>query len=183
MKVYDCFMYWDEDLILDLRFNILDKYVDKFVVVESNKTWQNNPKDLKFDINKFKNFKDKIIYVPVKNMREGDNPWSRENFQRNCISLGLKEALPEDLIIISDADEIPDLENNKIRNIMSNKKYAVFKQLSFYYKLNMHNVTLPYWYGSRISYKKYLKSPQWLRDLKFKKRPFWRIDKLQLNNI
>ena len=47
----------------------------------------------------------------------------------------------------------------------------------------MHNVTLPYWYGSRISYKKYLKSPQWLRDLKFKKRPFWRIDKLQLNNI
>ena len=46
MKVYDCFMYWDEDLILDLRFNILDKYVDKFVVVESNKTWQNNKKDL-----------------------------------------------------------------------------------------------------------------------------------------
>ena len=66
---------------------------------------------------------------------------------------------------------------------MSDKKYAVFKQLSFYYKLNMHNETLPYWYGSRISYKKYLKSPQWLRDLKFKKRPFWRIDKLQLNNI
>ena len=68
MKVYDCFMYWDEDLIVDIRFNILDKYVDKFVVVESNKTWQNNPKDLKFDINKFKNFKDKIIYVPVKNI-------------------------------------------------------------------------------------------------------------------
>ena len=45
--IYDCFSYWDEDLILDLRFNILDKYVDKFVVVESNKTWQNNPKDLK----------------------------------------------------------------------------------------------------------------------------------------
>ncbi len=183
MKVYDCFMYWDEDLILDLRFNILDKYVDKFVVVESNKTWQNNKKDLKFDINKFKNFKDKIIYIPVKNMPEGDNPWSRENFQRNCISLGLEEANPDDLIIISDADEIPNLENNKIKNIMSDKKYAVFKQLSFYYKLNMHNVTLPYWYGSRISYKKYLKSPQWLRDLKFKKRPFWRIDKIQLNNI
>ena len=85
MKVYDCLMYWDEDLILDLRFNILDKYVDKFVVVESNKTWQNNQKDLKFDINKFKNFKDKIIYVPVKNMPEGDNPWSRENFQRSML--------------------------------------------------------------------------------------------------
>ena len=158
MKIYDCFMYWDEDLILDLRFNILNKYVDKFVIVESNKTWQNNHKDLKFDIKKFKNFKDKIIYIPVKNMPEGKNPWVRENFQRNCINLGLKEADPDDLIIISDIDEIPNLENNEIKNIMGNKKYAVFKQLSFYYKLNMQNVTLPHWYGSRISYKKYLES-------------------------
>ncbi len=183
MKIFDCFMYWDEDLILDLRFNILNKYVDKFVIVESNKTWQNNQKDLKFNINKFKQFEDKIIYIPITNMPEGDNPWFRENFQRNCINLGLKEAEPNDLIIISDADEIPNLENNNITNIMFNKKYAVFKQLSFYYKLNMRNKTLPYWYGSRVSFKKYLKSPQWLRDLKFKKRPFWRIDKLQLNNI
>ena len=50
MKIYDCFSYWDEDLLLDLRFNILDKYVDYFVVVEGNKTWQNNPKKLRFNI-------------------------------------------------------------------------------------------------------------------------------------
>ena len=67
-------------------------------------------------------------------MPEGKNPWVRENFQRNCINLGLKEADPDDLIIISDIDEIPNLENNEIKNIMGNKKYAVFKQLSFYYK-------------------------------------------------
>jgi len=183
MKIYDCFMYWDEDLILDLRFNILDKYVDQFVIVESNKTWQNNHKDLKFDFNKFKNFKNKIKYIPVENMPDGDNPWHRENFQRNCISQGLLDANADDLIIISDVDEIPNLESINIKEYMNNKKYAVFKQLSFYYKINMQNATLPFWYGSRISFKKHLKSPQWLRNIKFKKRPFWRIDKIQHNNI
>jgi|TARA_B110001450_G_scaffold109060_1_gene103142 beta-1,4-mannosyl-glycoprotein beta-1,4-N-acetylglucosaminyltransferase len=181
MKIYDCFSYWDEDLLLDLRLNILDKYVDYFVIVEGNKTWQNNAKELRFDINNFINFKDKIIYVPVKNMPDGENPWLRENFQRNCIERGLTNSRPEDLIIISDVDEIPDLTN--IEGYLKSKRYAVFKQKAFYYKLNMQNTTLPYWYGSRVCKKKYLKSPQWLRNLKFKKRPFWRIDKLRLNNI
>ena len=54
MKIYDCFSYWDEDLLLDLRLNILNDYVDYFVIVEGNKTWQNNPKKLQFDIEKFK---------------------------------------------------------------------------------------------------------------------------------
>ena len=62
-------------------------------------------------------------------------------------------------------------------------RYAVFKQLHFYYKLNLQSQRNPYWFGSIICIKKHLKSPQWLRNLKFKKRPFWRIDKLRLNNI
>jgi len=74
MKVYDCFSYLDEDLLLDLRLNILDKYVDYFVIVEGNKTWQNNSKKLQFNIEKFKNFRNKIIYVPVQDMPGGDNP-------------------------------------------------------------------------------------------------------------
>ena len=111
MKVYDCFSYWDEDLLLDLRLNILDKYVDYFVIVEGNKTWQNNPKKLQFNIEKFKNFRDKIIYVPVQDMPGGDNPYKRENFQRNCISRGLKNAEDDDIILISDLDEIPNPEN------------------------------------------------------------------------
>ena len=181
MKIYDCFSYWDEDLLVDLRLNILNEYVDYFVIVEGNKTWQNNYKKLKFDIKKFETFKEKIIYIPVENMPGGENPWVRENFQRNCITRGLRDTNAEDLIIISDADEIPDLNN--IKEYLKDKRYAVFKQKAFYYKLNMQNMTLPYWYGSRICKKKYLKSPQWLRNLKFKKRPFWRTDKYRLNSI
>ena len=181
MKIYDCFSYWDEDLLVDLRLNILDKDVDYFVIVEGNKTWQNNFKKLQFDINNFKKFKDKIIYIPVENMPDGENPWIRENFQRNCIARGLNNSKDDDLIIISDADEIPNLKN--VRDYIKDKRYAVFRQKAFYYKLNMKNITLPDWYGSRICKKKYLKSPQWLRNLKFKKRPFWRIDKYRLNSI
>ena len=68
MKIFDCFSYWDEDLLVDLRLNILNQYVDFFVIVEGNKTWQNNPKELRFNIENFEKFKDKIIYVPVNDM-------------------------------------------------------------------------------------------------------------------
>ena len=94
---------------------------------------------------------------------------------------GLENANDDDVIIISDLDEIPNPK--KLINFKKSMRYAVFKQLHFYYKLNLHSQKNPYWFGSRICVKKYLKSPQWLRNLKFKKRPFWRIDKLDLNNI
>ena len=86
MKIYDCFSYWDEDFLLETRLNILDNFVDFFVIVEGNKTWQNNYKELKFDIKKFDKFKKKIIYVPITDMPDGDDPYLRENFQRNSIS-------------------------------------------------------------------------------------------------
>ena len=181
MKVYDCFSYWDEDLLLEIRLNILNDYVDYFVIVEGNKTWQNNTKKLQFNINNFKKFKDKIIYVPVEDMPDGDDPYTRENHQRNCISRGIKNAQEEDLIMISDLDEIPN--PNKLNFFNIKDRYAVFKQKHFYYKINLQSETNPFWFGSRSCVKKYLKSPQWLRDLKFKKRPFWRIDKFRLNNI
>ena len=181
MKIYDCFSYWDEDLLLNLRLNTLDKFVDYFVIVEGNKTWQNNNKQLKFDINKFSKFKKKIIYIPVEDLPDGDNPYLRENFQRNCIMRGLKDSSENDLIIISDLDEIPNPYT--ISKFKKNMKYAVFKQNHYYYKINLQSQINPNWYGSRICIKKYLKSPQWLRNLKFKRRPFWRIDKYRLNNI
>ena len=181
MKIYDCFSYMDEDLILDLRLNILDKYVDHFVIVEGNKTWQNNKKNLKFDLKKFNKFKKKIIYIPVTDMPDGKDPYLRENFQRNCIMRGLIEAKKDDIIIVSDLDEIPNPK--VIKNFIPNMKYAVFKQKHFYYKFNLQSKNNPYWYGSRICSFKNLKSPQWLRELKFKKRPFWRLDKFRLNNI
>ena len=181
MKIYDCFLYWDEDLLLDLRLNILDKYVDYFVVIEGNKTWQNNHKNFRFDLSKFKKFEKKIIYIQVDDMPGGANPWLRENFQRNCILRGLEKSEKDDLILISDLDEIPN--PNVIKNFNKKMKYAVFKQKHFYYKFNLNSTINPYWYGSRVCLKQFLKSPQWLRDLKFKKRPWWRLDKYRLNNI
>ena len=65
MKIFDCFMYFDEDLILDLRLNYLNKYVDHFVIVESEYSHNGVKREPRFDINKFKNFKDKIIYLLV----------------------------------------------------------------------------------------------------------------------
>tara|TARA_Y100001936_G_C15926103_1_gene586763 strand:- start:54 stop:869 length:816 start_codon:yes stop_codon:yes gene_type:complete len=181
MKIYDCFSYWDEDLLLKIRFNILNDYVDFFVVVEGNKTWQDNPKKLKFNIDNFKEFEKKIIYIPVEDMPKGDNPYLRENFQRNAIERGIRNANEDDIIIISDLDEIPNPKN--FFRFKKSMRYAVFRQLHFYYKLNLQSKQNPFWYGSRICVKKYLRSPQWLRDLKFKKRPIWRIDKFRLNNI
>ena len=179
MKIFDCLIYLDEDFLLDLRFNILNNYVDYFVVVESNRTWQNNKKNFNFDIKKFNKFYNKIIYIKVEDMPDGENPWTRENFQRNCISRGLLKANNQDLIIISDADEIPNPE--KIINFDFKKKYGVFEQKQYYYKLNLLNESNPIWRGSKACIKKYLKSPQWLRELKIKKRSFWRLDKINLN--
>ena len=181
MKIYDCFSYWDEDFLLDIRLNILNDYVDYFVIVEGNKTWQNNFKKYRFDINNFLKFKDKIIYIQVNNLPDGKDPYSRENFQRNSILRGIDKAKSNDLIIISDLDEIPN--PHKISTFNSKMRYATFKQKHFYYKINLQSQKTPFWHGSKICVKKYLKSPQWLRELKFKKRPFWRLDKFRLNNI
>jgi beta-1,4-mannosyl-glycoprotein beta-1,4-N-acetylglucosaminyltransferase len=181
MKIYDCIIFFDENFLLDIRFNILDKFVDYFVVVESNRTWQNNLKKFNFDLKRFEKFSHKIIYIKVEDMPGGSNPWVRENFQRNCIERGLFKANNDDLIIISDADEIPN--PLKINDFNPKKQYCVLQQKFFYYKLNLLNVTYPNWLGSKICVKKYLKSPQWLRDLKIKKRPFWRIDKIKLKYV
>ena len=179
--IYDCFSYLDEDLLLNLRLNILNKYVDYFVIVEGNRTWQNNPKELKFDINKYEKFKEKIIYIKVTDLPDGRDPYLRENHQRNSILKGLINSKDQDIIIISDLDEIPNPD--VFKNFKKEMRFAVFKQKHFYYKFNLQSKNNPYWLGSRICLKEYLISPQWLRDLKFKKRPFWRLDKFRLNNI
>ena len=181
MKIYDCFMYWDEDLLLNLRLNILDKYVDYFVIVEGNRTWQDNPKKFKLKLNKLKKFKKKIIYIRVTDFPKSKNPWIRENFQRNSMMRGLIKANKNDLIMISDLDEIPN--PSAIKYFDSKMRYAVFKQNHYHYKFNLQSEVQPSWHGTRICTKEYLKSPQWLRELKFKIRPFWRIDKFSLNNI
>lgn len=190
MKIFDCFMYCDEKMLLDIRLNILNKYVDKFIIVESNFYHNGENKKLNFDINDYKDFKEKIIYVKVlekpKNIRQYNtkdnkdkksmdifNALLLDNFQRNKISLGLSQCGAEDIILISDIDEIPNLENIDLRLI--SEKFIFFKQDFFYYKFNLRHPNLK-WFGSKATKKKNLRTPQFLRDLKNKVYPWWRID-------
>jgi beta-1,4-mannosyl-glycoprotein beta-1,4-N-acetylglucosaminyltransferase len=189
-------MFFDEEMLLDLRLNILDKFVDKFVIVESSYTHSGKEKKLIFDINKYSKFKKKINYIVlndppkgIEQINDNDsedeisrkeilNAIKRENLQRNTIFNGLKDEDKNDWIIISDLDEIPDLTNinfNKIKN-----KIIFFKQKVFYYKLNLELKTLR-WIGSKACKKKNLKSPQWLRNIKDKIYPKWRVDILFSN--
>ena len=181
MAIYDCFQYFNEDHIVDLRLNILDKHVDYFVISESTKTHQGEKKNLNFDIKNFKKFQHKIKYT-VANFNEEKqftkHQWGEsiiEQHQRNNISTGIKDASDNDLIIISDSDEIPDL--NKLNQIKKKSKYIAFSQMMFMYKLNLQNVTESNWIGSRMCLKKNFLLPQKLRNMKFKKYPFWRFNK------
>tara|TARA_B100001057_G_scaffold439667_1_gene473021 strand:- start:214 stop:1083 length:870 start_codon:yes stop_codon:yes gene_type:complete len=186
-------MYFNEDVVLDLRLNMLNKYVDYFVIVESSFTHKGDKRKLQFDNKKFEKFKNKIIYLVYdnkpKNIKEIlndeheddksrkyiSNSILRENGQRNFILNGLKDADEEDLILISDVDEIPNLEKLEISKI--NQKIIMFKQEMFYYKFNLKLPNFN-WTGTKACKKKYLKSPQWLRNIKDKKYSFFRFDVL-----
>ena len=191
MNIYDCFMYFDEDLLLDLRLNSLDKYVKKFVITEATYGHNGSKKKLNFDINKFKKFKDKIEYIVVDaeprnilNLINGEskekrgeklilNGMARDYFQRENLAKGLDEATNEDLILISDLDEIPNLDSLNYSNIKNN--IVIFEQKMFYYKFNLFYSDF-IWQGTKATKKKNFLSPQWLRNIKGKKYPKWRID-------
>ena len=182
-------MYCDEKMLLNIRLNTLDKYVDKFVIVESNFYHNGKEKNFNFNINDYSDFKKKIIYIQatekplgIKSYNEGDNKavdifnsLLLDNFQRNKILLGLVEASPEDIVIISDVDEIPNLADIDFRSIT--KKFLFFKQDFFYYKFNLKHPTLR-WFGSKATKRSNLKTPQFLRNLKNKIYPLWRLDVL-----
>jgi beta-1,4-mannosyl-glycoprotein beta-1,4-N-acetylglucosaminyltransferase len=136
--VYDCFTFFNELEILELRLNTLNSVVDKFVLVEANLTHQGKPKPLYFQENKdkFAAFSEKIIHVIVSEYPENpdNNSWVYEHHQRNMIREGLKLCKPEDVVIISDVDEIPD--PNKVTSYKNSKGIKIFKQQMFYYFLN-----------------------------------------------
>ena len=181
MAIYDCFQYFNEDHIVDLRLNILDKYVDYFVISESTRTHQGKKKNINFNIENFPKFKNKIKFIIADYDKEikfkkhigGESPI--EQHQRNSLIKGIEDADPNDLIILSDSDEIPDM--NKIKEIKNNKKFIAFSQKMFMYKLNLQNIDESNWIGSKICKKMHVTSMQKLRNLKFKKYPFWRFDK------
>ena len=184
-------MYFDEDLLLDLRLNYLDKFVKKFVITEATYTHNGSKKKLNFDIKKFKKFKDKITYIVVDKQPEnildlantdtkekrGEklilNGMARDYHQREKLIEGMRGANEQDLIIISDLDEIPNLNELNFNHIQNN--IVIFEQKMFYYKLNLFYEDFV-WQGSKAVKYKNFKSPQWLRNIKGKKYSKWRLD-------
>ena len=189
MKIFDCTNYFNEDVIYGLRLEILDKYVDKFIVAESLYSHSGQRKKLNFDINKYPKFKSKIHYIVVENEPQDlikldglpydhaqgmkrMNSLKRIRQQYDVLREGIKDAQNDDLIILSDCDEIPNLEN---LNKVNSKQIIIFKQLLFYYKFDLHHNAMT-WYGSKGCLKKDLLTFNWLRNIKNKTYNFWRID-------
>ena len=190
MKVFDCTAYFEEELMMDIRFNILNNHVSKFIVVESRYSHSGKKKKLNFNIKKFSEFRHKILYLVIedepKNLLEiknndTDSAIKRLNSikrleqARNYMMEGLKDASEDDVVLLSDSDEIPNLDVCDIKNI--DKDIYIFEQKMFNYKFNLYYDLIP-WFGTRACKIKNLKSFAWLKDLKSKKYPLWRIDVL-----
>ena len=202
MKIFDCTLFYDEDMILEIRLNILNKYVDKFVISESKYTHSGARKKLNFDIKKFYDFKKKIIYIPIDDEPDGliyqkknnnffeepinrrANSVKRIAYQRNKLMEGLSEANDDDFIFYNDNDEIPNFANFDFE--ANKNKIVMFKQKLFYYKFNLF-CDLVDWYGTKGCLKKNLISFEWLRQIKPKKYPFYRFDtffsKIKYTNV
>ena len=186
MKIYDCTTFHSEHMMMDVRFNALNEYVYKFIVAESLYSHSGEKKKLNFNINNYPKFKDKIIYLVID--REPDdliNPLNENGYHKRINSikrielsydfmmLEIEKLSDNDLIILSDNDEIPNLDSTQFKE--SNSDIYIFKQLFFYYKFNLLYDRM-HWFGSKACIKKKLKSLSWLRNLKNKKYPFWRVD-------
>ena len=190
MKIFDCTTFFDEKMMMDIRFNVLNKFVTKFIVVESIFSHSGKKKKLNFNINDYPKFKDKINYIIIdkepdnidkenksseKKISKRMNSIKRIEQSYEYMSKGLGEINDDDLVMISDNDEIPNLESVDINKI--NNNFLVFEQLFFYYKFNLLYDKL-LWPGTKACKKKNLKNFSSLKNLKTKKYPFWRIDTL-----
>ena len=188
MKIFDCTTFYNEKMMMDVRFNILNEYVSKFIVVESLYSHSGKKKKLNFDINDYPKFKEKIRYIVIEEEPEGilqdedknkHLPYKRLNSIRrieqsyNYMSKGIEDANDEDLIMLSDNDEIPNLQNLDFGKI--NNNYIIFEQLFFYFKFNLLYDRM-LWFGTKACRKKKLKSFSNLRNIKNKEYPFWRLD-------
>ncbi len=191
MKIIDSITYFNEPLLFEIRLNILNKFVDHFIVSEATFTHSGNKKKINFNKNDFPKFKDRISHVitteepkglhDVKIINEDNNSLFRLNaakrieHQRNQIFNEIKEFSNNDWLIYSDSDEIPDLKRIDLKKTNSN--YVLFNQMVFYYKFNLglksHN-----WFGSKACKLKNLSTISNLRNLKTKKYNWWRLDTL-----
>jgi beta-1,4-mannosyl-glycoprotein beta-1,4-N-acetylglucosaminyltransferase len=187
--IYDCFTLRDELDLLELRLDILDSVVDKFVISEANYTHKGYIKPYYFleNIDRFSKWADKIIYLPVDfedtindrsinfhNKTEIKNEqWLLENKQRDAVLYGLEECNDSDIILVGDLDEIPNLQNlpKNLNTTLS------FVQTFYYYYADNKSIGPKdeYWVGTVGCNYKFLKSvsPQYLRDNRWSFSPYY----------
>ena len=187
MKIIDCTSFYNEHMMYEVRLNVLKDRVDKFIVTESTFSHSGKKKKLNFDINNYPKFKDKIIYVTIDKEPEGiveenNDPSLQRSNSLKRIALSYDESLKElknfsnnDFIMLSDNDEIPNLNSEDF--LKNNNSIVLFNQLFFYYKFNLLYDKM-IWPGTKGCTKGKLKSLSWLRNIKLKKYPFWRLDTL-----
>ena len=160
-KIYDCVTFFDNNLMFELRYNILKNVVDFFVICESKFDHQGNEKKINF-INK-KNYDSKKIkyYILETPFPKNNNAWQNQELQREFLLESLKNVNPDDYIFFSDPDEIPRPE--LLIDFSLKKKFGIFLQRCFNYKLNLFNPYESPWEGTRVAKKKYLKSIDFMR--------------------
>ena len=151
-KIFDCITFYNENFITNLRFEILKEQIDYFVICESKYNHRGEKKNLNFRLEN-KNFQNKIIYLILdRPFPKNNDPWKNQAIQRDFMLEKLNYVEPEDYILFSDPDEIP---NPKIlSNIQLEKKYGIFLQQMFCYKFNLYNKFESPWEGTRICKKK-----------------------------
>lgn len=171
--IVDGFTFYNEFDILKKRLRYLSPIVDKFILVESTVTHRGEPKELLFEKNKemFSEWIDKIIHVIVQDNPEGDDPWKRENHQRNCISRGLEGMSDQALIMISDVDEIPDRDFIKLP---PDVEACSFNMTAFQYNFKYIQEQEP-WFGTVLATRSLLTkiTPQQLRNHRWR-MPFYK---------
>ena len=171
-------MYFDEDLILDIRLNTLNNHVDKFIIAEATRNHAGQKKKLNFKIENYSKFRDKIKYLVIDdlplNVKSPKKGWhenhARDQFQRNSLERGYNEFSDEDLIMISDIDEIPN--PSRINEFNIKNKFACFIQRNFQSKLNLLNITEGNWPGTKICQKKKFNFTSMAKKFKSKEKTF-----------
>lgn len=170
MKIYDCFPFYNELDLLDLRLAELYNHVDHFVIVEATTTFQSTPKQLflKDNWDRYAQYHDKMIHIVVDDAPGDPDAWVNDIFQRNAIMRGLDGADPEDICIIGDADEI--LRPETIDHIRANPKDIMgFRMPYFNFKLNymLVNNNESYHVWTVACRRKFLEAPDAFRGTRF----------------
>lgn len=179
-RLFDCFTFFNELDLLELRLLELDRLVHRFVLVEAPQTFTGRPKPLHFTLNRgrFERFLPKIVHVVLEEFPAGmASAWDREYHSRRGIMRGLTGAAPDDLVLISDVDEIPkpDILETALRSPGSARRLTVFESEAYLHYFNARSRLPGMVQSPRLLARRYLRDPQAVRSLRprISKNPIW----------